>query len=146
MAYARTDGETYAWLQAVGTRQEPVDAKWRHGRGAELLGHVWSTKQPRSWRVGDLIAYYASHWGQVIGVVEITGPPHDDNAGDGGQWRWRVPVCPLLVVGMDVAPTAAALELVAPRDYYRLPPDHYARLRDALAASAAHLHTTRTTA
>jgi hypothetical protein len=115
-------------LAAVGTRQEPVDASWRHGRGSELLGHVWSTKHPGSWRVGDLIAYYTSQWGKVIAVVEMTGPPQDD-AGDGGQWRWRVPVCPLLVVGMDVAPTAAALELVAPRDYYRLQPDHYARLR-----------------
>ena len=139
MSYSRTDGDRYAWMQAVGTRHEPVAEDWRHGRGSELPRHVWSTKRPRSWRVGDLIVYYASGWGQIIGIVEMTGSPRDISDGRDGQWSWRVPVCPQLLVDLDVAPDIVDLRLHPPVDYYRLQPDEYARVRDALAPGAARL-------
>jgi hypothetical protein len=135
MGYTRVDGERMAWMQAVGTRQEPVSSDWRHGeRGPELLRHVWSTKHPRSWRVGDYIAYYASSWGKVIGIVEMTGEPDGD--GDGGQWAWQVPICPQLLVDLDVAPELADLGLHPPVDYNHLEQEEYVRVRDALAPGA----------
>src|SRR4051812_39894720 len=104
----RTGAEPWAWLQPVGTVDEPLDHDWRHVN-TQLLEAVWSTPRPANLRVGDIIVYYASGWQRAVGIVEVIDEP---SGGEGGRWQWIVAICPLVLLDMDRAPDPADVAVV----------------------------------
>jgi hypothetical protein len=121
------------WLQPVGSTEEPVNHDWTRD-DAHLLAHFWSTPDPKSIQPGDLVVYYATSWQKAIAIVKVLGPPEE--VGD-GRWKWRVPVCPLVVLGMDRAPDLHDAEIDANRKFKRLPTESYGRLRGLMVESVA---------
>lgn len=126
---------TKAWLQPVGTAEEPLDHDWMlasHG----LIKNFWSTLTPESIGPGHLVVYYATGWHKAIAIVKVVG---EARGGGGGRWQWRVPICPLVVLDMDSAIDLHDAEVESNRKYKELGAEEYERLRALMVSSVARL-------
>ena len=89
---------------------------------------------------GDRLVYYASGWKRVFALVEVVGPPTDDDPLS-PRWPWSVAVEPLVVVPLlSNAPPVEALGIpprsMSQQSHIRLEPEQYERAVEAIASVA----------
>jgi hypothetical protein len=76
-------------------------------------------------KVGDQIVWYATNWGVLYGLAEVTGEPTRSRVRDwqGERWPWYIAARTRLVVAdLSLAPTLndAGLPWTSRRSYTRL--------------------------
>ena len=110
MAYDRINTGSWAWLKAVGSQSDPLDADWR-SRNSYLLTQCFFPKHPRSLRASDVLVYYAARWGCCPALLEVVSDEVDDDVAahpiHGRRWRWKMAVRPLVTLPLADAPSLA---------------------------------------
>jgi hypothetical protein len=129
------------WLKALGHARWSLPDAWTEGEdGARRLRRTSFPRRPRI-APGDRLVYYASGWKRVCALLEVVGPPTDEEPLS-ARWPWSVAVEPLLVVPLlENAPPVEALGVpprsMSQQSHIRISPEHYARAVEAIASTAA---------
>jgi hypothetical protein len=139
MAYARAGTGRWAWLKAVGTAEEPLEADWR-AQDDRLLDRVWFSKHPRSIRSGDILAYYAARHGVMPALVEVASD-HVDEDLQAARFKWSMAVRPIVCVGLRDAPALQDSPVdtlrVRRQSHIKLDESEYEAIRKLLLKAAA---------
>lgn len=127
----RHPGEQWFWLVPVS------DEAFARDRSLVEQGKRFSlgvTSLPALQRPGDLVVYYGSDSGMLVGVGEVADEPRRQQDEHG---LWRVRVTPHVILENDRAPSLASTGIRASGRPRSLEPAEYERIRELMASIGA---------
>lgn len=120
------------WLCPRGTEDEPLPSDWFYQdtwREENLCGYGTGVRGNPRIKPGDQIVWYATTWGVLFGLAEVTGRPEQRQVRgwQGDRWPWYIAAQTWFVVpDLSTAPTLEDAGLPwtgAVRSYRELSPE-----------------------
>lgn len=99
------------WLCPRGTEGDPFPPDWFHQdtwRQENTRGYGTGIRGTPRIKPGDQIVWYATTWGVLYGLAEVTGRPEQRQVRgwQGDRWPWYIPARTQFVVAdLSIAPT-----------------------------------------